>query len=47
MRDTPTDANYPKVIDVKYVGRGELFQDLSGETVTIHHGIDDLATPYR
>jgi gluconate 2-dehydrogenase alpha chain len=48
MRDTPTDANYPRVIDeLKYVGRGELFQDLSGETVTIRHGVDDLATPYR
>lgn len=48
MRDTPTDAEYPKVVDeLKYVVRGELFQDLSRETVTIRHGVDDLAVPYR
>ncbi|HEY4803012.1 MAG TPA: GMC family oxidoreductase [Paraburkholderia sp.] len=48
MRDTPTDANYPKAIDeLKYGVRGALFQDLSNETVTIRHGVDDLAVPYR
>ncbi|MFD1559175.1 GMC family oxidoreductase [Paraburkholderia silviterrae] len=48
MRDTPTDAAYPKVIDeLKYAVRGKLFQDLSKETVTIRHGVDDLAVPYR
>ncbi|WP_321781901.1 GMC family oxidoreductase [Paraburkholderia sp. J94] len=48
MRDTPTDAAYPKVVDeLKYAVRGELFQDLSKETVTIRHGVDDLAVPYR
>jgi gluconate 2-dehydrogenase alpha chain len=48
MRDTPTDANYPKVIDeLKYGVRGALFQDLSTETVTIRHGVGDLAVPYR
>ncbi|MCG5074501.1 GMC family oxidoreductase [Paraburkholderia tagetis] len=48
MRDTPTDAEYPKVIDeLKYAVRGKLFQDLSKETVTIRHGMNDLAVPYR
>nr|WP_321948463.1 GMC family oxidoreductase [Paraburkholderia sp. J10-1] len=48
MRDTPTDAEYPKVADeLKYAVRGHLFQDLSGETVTIRHGVNDLAVPYR
>lgn len=48
MRDTPTDAQYPKVIDeLSYSVRGKLFQDLSRETVTIRHGVDDLAVPYR
>ncbi|NLP61532.1 GMC family oxidoreductase [Paraburkholderia sacchari] len=48
MRDTPTDAAYPKVIDeLKYAVRGKLFQDLSKETVTIRHSVNDLAVPYR
>ncbi|SAK78140.1 GMC family oxidoreductase [Caballeronia ptereochthonis] len=48
MRDTPTDAEYPKVIDeLAYLQRNKLFQNLSGETVTIRHGVDDLAVPYR
>jgi gluconate 2-dehydrogenase alpha chain len=48
MRDTPTDAEYPKVIDeLAYQQRGKLFQPLAGETVTIRHGVDDLAVPYR
>ncbi|MBB3257893.1 gluconate 2-dehydrogenase alpha chain [Paraburkholderia bannensis] len=48
MRDTPTDAEYPKVIDeLKYAVRGKLFQDLSRETVTIRHGMADVAVPYR
>ena len=48
MRDTPTDAEYPKVVDeLTYSVRGKLFQDLARETVTIRHGVDDLAVPYR
>ncbi|GLU31092.1 GMC family oxidoreductase [Trinickia caryophylli] len=48
MRDTPTDAQYPKVADeLKYAVRGALFQDLSRETVTIRHTVDDIAVPYR
>ena len=48
MRDTPTDAQYPKVIDeLEYSVRGRRFQDLARETVTIRHTPDDLAVPYR
>jgi len=48
MQDTPKDAEYPKVIDeLAYSVRGKLFQDLSKETVTIRHGVDDVAVPYR
>ncbi|QHJ01296.1 GMC family oxidoreductase [Xylophilus rhododendri] len=48
MQDTPTDAQYPKVIDeLAYSIRGKLFQDLSSETVTIRHKPDDTALPYR
>ncbi|MBB2188561.1 GMC family oxidoreductase [Gluconacetobacter azotocaptans] len=48
MRDTPTDARYPQVIDeLAYSIRGKLYQDLSRETVTVRHGVDDLAVPYR
>lgn len=48
MRDTPTDAQYPKVIDeLEYAVRGKLFQELARETVTIRHGVNDVAVPYR
>ncbi|HGF4014342.1 GMC family oxidoreductase [Burkholderia cenocepacia] len=48
MRDTPTDAAYPNVIDeLKYSVRGHLFQDLSRETVTIRHDLNARAVPYR
>ncbi|SDV46430.1 GMC family oxidoreductase [Chitinasiproducens palmae] len=48
MRDTPTEANYPRVADeLRYAVRGDLFQDLSAETVTIRHGLGDVAVPYR
>ncbi|MFC4278091.1 GMC family oxidoreductase [Achromobacter aloeverae] len=48
MRDTPTDAQYPKVIDeLDYAVRGKLFQELAKETVTIRHSPNDLAVPYR
>ncbi|MFT3814952.1 MAG: GMC family oxidoreductase [Acidovorax sp.] len=48
MQDTPTDANYPKVIDeLAYSVRGKLYQDLSGETVTVRHAIGEEAQPFR
>ncbi|MBU9553348.1 GMC family oxidoreductase [Burkholderia multivorans] len=48
MRDTRTDAVYPKVVDeLKYSVRGHLFQDLSRETVTIRHDLNARAVPYR
>ena len=47
-RDTDTDTPYPKAVDeLKYAVRGALFQDLSHETVTIRHGVSDVAVPYR
>lgn len=48
MQDTPTDGAYPKVIDeLAYSVRGKLFQELARETVTIRHGVNDVAVPYR
>ncbi len=48
MRDTATDAQFPKVADeLKYSIRGELFQTLSQETVTIRHNANETALPYR
>jgi gluconate 2-dehydrogenase alpha chain len=48
MQDTPTDAEYPKVLDeLAYSVRGKLFQDLSRETVTIRHSLGETAVPYR
>lgn len=47
-RDTDTDTPYPKAADeLKFAVRGALFQDLSRETVTIRHGVTDVAVPYR
>jgi len=47
-QDTPTDAEYPKVLDeLAYSVRGKLFQDLSKETVTIRHSTAETAVPYR
>jgi gluconate 2-dehydrogenase alpha chain len=48
MRDTATDAVYPKVLDeLTYSIRGKLYQDLSKETVTVRHNIKEEAVPYR
>jgi gluconate 2-dehydrogenase alpha chain len=48
MQDTPTDAEYPKVLDeLAYSVRGKLFQDLSRETVTVRHSLGETAVPYR
>ena len=48
MQDTPETANYPNVIDeLAYSVRGKLLQDLSKETVTIRHSVNQTALPYR
>lgn len=47
-RDTSPDFTYPKAADeLKYGIRGELFRRLSLETVTVRHGLQDTAVPYR
>ncbi|MFC0710785.1 GMC family oxidoreductase [Azorhizophilus paspali] len=47
-QDTYPDGAYPNTLDeLTYNSRGKLFQDLSKSTVTIRHGIDDTALPYR
>ncbi|MET0499429.1 MAG: GMC family oxidoreductase [Steroidobacteraceae bacterium] len=47
-RDTSPDFEYPRIADeLKYGIRGDLWQPLAKETVTVRHGIDDVAAPYR
>jgi gluconate 2-dehydrogenase alpha chain len=47
-RDTSPDFEYPRIIDeLKHGIRGELWQPLAKETVTIRHSSDDVASPYR
>ncbi|MFT9015220.1 MAG: GMC family oxidoreductase [Acetobacter sp.] len=47
-RDTAPDWTYPKAVDeLKYGIRGDLFQRLSKDTVTIRHAVGDTAVPYR
>ena len=47
-RDTNPDFSYPRVIDeYTYAVRHRLFQNLSRETLTIRHGVNDRALPYR
>ena len=47
-RDTYPDYSYPKAVDeLKYGIRGDLFQRLSKETVSIRHAVGDTAVPYR
>jgi gluconate 2-dehydrogenase alpha chain len=47
-RDTSPDFEYPRIADeLKYGIRGDLWQPLANETVTIRHGIQDTAAPYR
>jgi len=47
-RDTSPDFEYPRIADeLKYGVRGDLWQSLAKETVTIRHGINDVAAPYR
>lgn len=48
MRDTATEGIYPKVLDeLAYSIRRKLFQDVSRETVTVRHGVNATALPYR
>jgi gluconate 2-dehydrogenase alpha chain len=48
MQDTYPDGNYPQVIDeLTYSVRKKLFQDISKETVTIRHSVNDIALPNR
>ena len=47
-RDTAPDFEYPRIIDeLKHGIRGELWQPLAKETVTIRHSSNDVASPYR
>ncbi|MDR1076038.1 MAG: GMC family oxidoreductase [Xanthomonadaceae bacterium] len=48
LRDTYPDGSYPQTIDeLTYNSRKKLFMDISRETVTVRHGPDDVAMPYR
>jgi gluconate 2-dehydrogenase alpha chain len=47
-RDTAPDFEYPRIADeLRYGIRGDLWQPLNNETVTIRHGVDEVAVPYR
>jgi gluconate 2-dehydrogenase alpha chain len=47
-QDTAPDFEYPRIIDeLKYAVRGEKFQPLAKETVTVRHDIGEVAAPYR
>ena len=47
-RDTQPDFAYPRNTDeLAYGIRGKLFQNLARETVTVRHGLQDTAVPYR
>ena len=47
-RDTSPDFEYPRIADeLRYGIRGELWQPLARETVTIRHRVDEVAVPYR
>lgn len=47
-RDTSPDFVYPHNADeLAYGVRGELFQPLARETVTVRHAMSDTAVPYR
>ncbi|RAO74530.1 GMC family oxidoreductase [Dyella jiangningensis] len=48
FRDTSPDFTYPHNADeLAYGIRGKLFQPLANETITIRHGVNDTAQPYR
>lgn len=47
-RDTSPDFEYPRIADeLRHAIRGELWQPLASETVTIRYGANDTAVPYR
>lgn len=47
-RDTNPDFSFPRIADeLTYAVRHRLFQDLSRETLTIRHRMDQQALPYR
>ena len=47
-RDTSPDFEFPRIVDeLKHGVRGDLWQPLAKETVTIRHGLNDVAAPYR
>src|ERR1700728_4164723 len=47
-RDTSPDFEYPRIVDeLKHAIRGDLWQPLAQETVTIRHSPNDVAAPYR
>jgi gluconate 2-dehydrogenase alpha chain len=47
-RDTAPDFEYPRIIDeLKHGIRGELWQPLAKETLTVRHSSSDVASPYR
>jgi gluconate 2-dehydrogenase alpha chain len=47
-RDTSPDFEYPRIADeLRHGIRGELWQPLASETVTVRHTVNDLAVPYR
>ncbi len=47
-RDTYPDGVYPQTMDeLTYNSRKKLFMDISRETVTLRHSVNDVAVPYR
>jgi len=47
-RDTAPDFEYPRIVDeLKHGVRGELWQPLAKETVTVRHNPSEVAQPYR
>src|ERR1700735_5109562 len=47
-RDTAPDFEYPRIVDeLKYGVRGDLWQPLAKETVTVRHNPNEVAAPYR
>jgi len=48
FRDTNPDFQYPRIVDeLRHGIRGELWQPLAKETVTVRHNIEATAAPYR
>lgn len=47
-RDTSPDFEFPRIADeLRYGIRGDLWQPLASETVTVRHTVNDTAVPYR